>query len=328
MCGNGAGTLARWWNNEPNSYARVFGYDEEGRLTKIERDYGNGDLQTAYEYGYTGDGVRVWKRDTLNQQEYRYVCRIGCGGVPMRVYNRAIGGASWASVEDYLETSTVTGYTKAEGTFGHYVWTSGHWLGDWEANGGWAYYQDWFGVEVGSVYFPAAVPKPAPEYLGSDEGMMVGSCGDGYVPQYALLLQAAQKDQKPGQRPDKGSKGDPFVECLKACDALREKLLAECWRQFEQCMQKKRPIEDCKAELGKCREKVLPIIAGCKRRCYDLPGASADHPWIVPPGGSVSFGLVTLPVPQGYDVPTDSYDQCYDRYKDKIPGLPKPMPKK
>jgi len=58
---NSAGTLVRWWSNEPNSYARVFGYDEEGRLTKIERDYGNGNLQVAYEYGYTGDGVRVWK---------------------------------------------------------------------------------------------------------------------------------------------------------------------------------------------------------------------------------------------------------------------------
>jgi hypothetical protein len=32
------GTLARW--EEPNSYAQVFGYDEEGRLVRIERDYG------------------------------------------------------------------------------------------------------------------------------------------------------------------------------------------------------------------------------------------------------------------------------------------------
>ena len=94
---NPEGTLARW--QAPGvDYARVFGYDEEGRLTKIERDYGNGNLQTAYEYGYNGDGIRVWKRDWLNQQEYRYVCRIGCGGVPMRVYNREIGNASWASV--------------------------------------------------------------------------------------------------------------------------------------------------------------------------------------------------------------------------------------
>ena len=108
---NPEGTLARWWNSEPNSYARVFGYDEEGRLTKIARDYGNGNLQTAYEYGYNADGVRVWKRDWLNQQEYRYLCRIGCGGVPMRVYNRAIGDVSWASVEDYLPAGNALGYS-------------------------------------------------------------------------------------------------------------------------------------------------------------------------------------------------------------------------
>jgi hypothetical protein len=52
---NPEGTLARW--EEPNSYARVFGYDEEGRLVKIERDYGSGGVQAAYEYGYNSDGA-------------------------------------------------------------------------------------------------------------------------------------------------------------------------------------------------------------------------------------------------------------------------------
>jgi hypothetical protein len=108
---NPEGTLARW--EEPNSYARVFGYDEEGRLVKIERDYGaGGDVQVAYEYGYNSDGVRVWKRDVLAGQEYRYVCRIGCGGVPMRVYNRAMGGSSWVSVEDYLPAGNALGYNE------------------------------------------------------------------------------------------------------------------------------------------------------------------------------------------------------------------------
>jgi hypothetical protein len=107
---NPEGTLARW--EAPNSYARVFGYDEEGQLVRIERDYGGGDVQVAYEYGYNSDGVRVWKRDVLNQQEYRYVCRIGCGGVPMRVYNRAMGGSSWVSVEDYLPAGNALGYNE------------------------------------------------------------------------------------------------------------------------------------------------------------------------------------------------------------------------
>jgi hypothetical protein len=104
--------LARWSSDEPNSYARVFGYDEEGRLTKIERDYGGGNLELAYEYGYNSDGVRVWRRDVLAEQEYRYVCGIGCGGVPMRVYQRQIGGRSWASVEDYLSAGNALGYNR------------------------------------------------------------------------------------------------------------------------------------------------------------------------------------------------------------------------
>jgi len=45
----------------------VFGYDEEGQLVKIERDYGGGDVQVVYEYGYNSDGVWVWKQDVLNQ---------------------------------------------------------------------------------------------------------------------------------------------------------------------------------------------------------------------------------------------------------------------
>ncbi|GBC92607.1 hypothetical protein HRbin15_01078 [bacterium HR15] len=99
---NPEGTLARW--DAPSvAYDRVFSYDEEGRLVRIERDYGDGSLQVAYEYGYNGDGIRVWKQDRLAQQEYRYVCRIGCGGVPMRVYSRQIGEQRWIEESDYLE---------------------------------------------------------------------------------------------------------------------------------------------------------------------------------------------------------------------------------
>ena len=81
-------------------------------MTKIERDYGSGGVQVAYEYGYNSDGVRVWKRDVLAGQEYRYVCRMGCGGVPMRVYNRPTSGGSWASVEDYLPAGNALGYNQ------------------------------------------------------------------------------------------------------------------------------------------------------------------------------------------------------------------------
>ena len=127
---NPEGTLARWSSNEPNSYARVFGYDEEGRLVKIERDYGSGGVQVAYEYGYNSDGARVWQRDVLKQREYRYVCRIGCGGVPMRVYNRAMSGGRWNTLEEYMDAPTVRWYGTSAESFSDYPLLAGHWLSE------------------------------------------------------------------------------------------------------------------------------------------------------------------------------------------------------
>ncbi len=74
----------------------------------IERDYGNGNKQVAYEYGYNSDGGKVWKRDYLNPQEYRYLCRIGCGGTPMRVYNRAINDTIFNSQNPILDGTSFT----------------------------------------------------------------------------------------------------------------------------------------------------------------------------------------------------------------------------
>jgi len=49
-------------------------------------------------YGYNSDGARVWKRGVLARQEYRYICRIGCGGVLMRVYIREFADTGWLSL--------------------------------------------------------------------------------------------------------------------------------------------------------------------------------------------------------------------------------------
>jgi hypothetical protein len=90
--------------------ARVFTYDEEARLTKIERDNGQS-VTTAYEYTYTGDGIRHMKKDHLAEQEYRYGCSIDCGGTPLRVYARELGSEDpWVSVEDYLQAGNALGY--------------------------------------------------------------------------------------------------------------------------------------------------------------------------------------------------------------------------
>jgi len=242
------------------------------------------------------------------------------------VYNRAIGGASWASVEDYLETPTMIGYTKAGETFGHYVWTSGHWLGNWVANDGWAYYQDWFGVEIGTVYYPAALPKPAPEYLGRDEEVLVDECGgEGYVPVYALLLQAPAKGKKPGQpkQPPKRPKPapskpeeptTPYGECLDACEALGKDLAAECRKVHGECVRKCRGnpscIRRCDQARRACVGRVGAIVAGCIERCgIEHIDGGKGH------GGS-------LLIPEG---PYDSWCQGEeDDPRGKYPKLPTP----
>jgi hypothetical protein len=100
---------------------------------KIERDCGSGGVQVAYEYGYNSDGARVWKRDVLNGQEYRYVCRIGCGGVPMRVYNRPMSGGDWNTLEEYLDAPTVRWYGAGANSYSDYSLLAGHWLSDWSS---------------------------------------------------------------------------------------------------------------------------------------------------------------------------------------------------
>jgi YD repeat-containing protein len=161
---NPEGTLARW--EEPNSYAQAFGYDEEGRLVKIERDYGSGGVQLAYEYGYNSDGARVWKRDVLNGQEYRYVCRIGCGGVPMRVYNRAMGGGSWNTLEEYLDAPTVRWYGAGANSYSDYSLLAGHWLsGCVPPPSGMMVYEDAFGLRVGGDFVATGVTKRVAEHL-------------------------------------------------------------------------------------------------------------------------------------------------------------------
>ena len=118
------------------------------------------------EYGYNADGVRVWKRDLLNQQEYRYVCRIGCGGVPMRVYNRAIGGTSWNTLGEYVDTPTAVWYGPGAESFSDYPMAAGHWLSNLlPPAAGQMLYLDAFGPRIGNELSTVSVPKRVPEYL-------------------------------------------------------------------------------------------------------------------------------------------------------------------
>jgi len=48
------------------------------------------------------------------------VCRIGCGGVPMRVYNRPMSGGSWNTLEEYLDAPTVQWYGVGANSYSDY----------------------------------------------------------------------------------------------------------------------------------------------------------------------------------------------------------------
>ncbi|GIV06723.1 MAG: hypothetical protein KatS3mg016_2298 [Fimbriimonadales bacterium] len=100
----------------------------------------------------------------MNQPEYRYLCRIGCVGIPMRVYSRAMGGTSWNTLEAYLDAPTVRWYGAGSESGQDYAWLAGHWLsGLVPPPSGTMVYEDAFGLRVGGGLGTAAVLEP--EYL-------------------------------------------------------------------------------------------------------------------------------------------------------------------
>ncbi len=98
----------------------------------IERDYGNGNKQVAYEYGYNSDGGKVWTREHITGQhtlEFRFItCGTGCAGSPLSLYLRErVGGSilAWNRAEEYVNTPTVLVYdfvlyTGSSGDMVHY----------------------------------------------------------------------------------------------------------------------------------------------------------------------------------------------------------------
>jgi hypothetical protein len=145
-------------------------------------------------------------RDVLAGQEYRYVCRIGCGGVPMRVYNRAMSEQSWNTLEEYLDAPTVRWYGTGAESFSDFALLAGHWLsGCVPPPSGMMVYEDAFGLRVGLG--TAAVVKRVPEYLEENPD----------TPTYYLAANA-------------GNAGDPLecIICLLGCRNKRGWELIAC----------------------------------------------------------------------------------------------------
>ena len=97
---NADGTLASF---PGPGYTRLLEYDEEGRLVRIRRDYGSGNMQLAYEYGYGFDGCRRWRKDYLNGVWTRYPCGVACGAGELVEQQKPLEGGSWTTSALYLQ---------------------------------------------------------------------------------------------------------------------------------------------------------------------------------------------------------------------------------
>ncbi|MCL6476492.1 MAG: hypothetical protein K6U75_15745 [Firmicutes bacterium] len=97
---NADGTLASF---PGPGYTRLLEYDEEGRLVRIRRDYGGGNVQLAYEYGYGFDGGRRWRKDYLNGVWTRYPCGVACGAGDLVEQQKPLEGGSWTVSALYLQ---------------------------------------------------------------------------------------------------------------------------------------------------------------------------------------------------------------------------------
>jgi len=169
---NPEGTLARWSSNEPNSYARVFGYDEEGRLVKIERDHGSGGAQVAYEYGYNSDSAKVFERryyTTQHWREMRFIgCGSGCAGSTLSLYTREHNEGrdlAWRRAEEYVSVPTGTLYRVPQSaeeqpfTFALISSTSGYMVHYPNGQTVAPHYTDSGGTQVGGFTLPVCAEK-------------------------------------------------------------------------------------------------------------------------------------------------------------------------
>ena len=203
---NPEGTLARW--EEPSSYARVFGYDEEGRLVKIGRDYGSGGVQVAYEYGYNSDGARVWKREFLPTLliEYRWICGTACKGLSMSLYKQEAAAdytTGWFRSESYLITPTSVLYND----FIDVSNLSGHLILHTTSDIIHQYLTDLYGIQTHDNALPLCILKRdqdtgcIPYYIGEED---ISYCE--FVSVYALPLNQRGRGSKVPKLPEEWQK--------------------------------------------------------------------------------------------------------------------------
>ena len=134
----------------------------------------------------------------------------------MRVYNRMMNGGSWASVEDYLETPTITGYSNYGGNFGDYRYLAGgRWLFSLSSTTGEFVYFDAFGTTPAINELRYIVP---PLYLSQDDqsaffpaALKVIIVGGLVLIGISLCLLCT------GNEPHPGGGSDAFLHCYFGC---------------------------------------------------------------------------------------------------------------
>ena len=83
-------------------YTRRLGYDDEGNLTQISRDYGGGNVQPAYQYAYGADGGCRWRKDLSNNVWTWYPCGVACCAGELVEMQSDLTGNSWTPSAQYL----------------------------------------------------------------------------------------------------------------------------------------------------------------------------------------------------------------------------------
>ena len=89
-------------------YTRKLSYDEEGRLTKIDRDNGT-TITPVFEYGYGFDGNRRWRKDLAGNTWDWYPCGVACCAGELVTMRSTNGGSTWSGIESRLgDNITIT----------------------------------------------------------------------------------------------------------------------------------------------------------------------------------------------------------------------------
>jgi YD repeat-containing protein len=257
-------------------YARLLDYDEEGRLTRIRRDYGGGNVQLAYEYAYGYDGRRRWRKDYLQGVWTRYPCGVACCAGDLVEQVSDLSGAMW-------QTSALSlrglGLVRRNSEFHHFdilgaagVITDGNAvvLSD--------NLYDAFGVQR---YAQGQALTPWRWARTDDEGF-VTMAGAEYSPARAVPL------QRPGRNRTR-------EDCYRDCDKDWNKALDLCRRQLHRCLAAagNDPIlqELCRRMYQQCVQAANTNHDLCYefcRRVYPLPTPRTPRP----PGPSPRLAVV------------------------------------